>query len=51
MGKTIKDRKTYFNITAVFSMYTLITKTKGIKSDIVRLITSLQNPFIRFLVF
>jgi len=29
--KLSKDRKTYFNITAIFSMYIPIIKTKNIK--------------------
>ena len=29
--KLSKDRKTYFNATAVFSIYTLIIKTKSVK--------------------
>jgi hypothetical protein len=32
-------------------MYALIIRTKGIRSNVVYLIISLQNPLIRFLVF
>ena len=37
--KPFKDRKTYFNITAIFKAYALIIKTEGIRSYIVGLIT------------
>ena len=47
----LQDRKTYLNATTTFSIYILIIKTKGIRSNIVRLIISFQNPLIRFLVF
>jgi len=29
--KLFKDRKTHFNVTAIFNIYTLIIKTKSIK--------------------
>jgi len=49
--KLSKDRKTHLNITAIFSMYTLIIKTKGIKLNAKGLTIRLQNLFIKFLVF
>ena len=36
--KLFKDRKTYFNITTTFTMYTPIIRTKSIRSYIVSLI-------------
>ena len=47
----LQDRKAYFNITTALSIYILIIRTKGIRSNTVRLIISFQNPLIRFLVF
>ena len=49
--KLFKDRKTHFNITTTFTIYTPITKTKGIRSYIISLIIYLQDLFIGFLVF
>jgi len=37
----LKIKKTYFNITTIFKVYTLIIKTEGIKFYIVSLITGL----------
>jgi hypothetical protein len=37
----VSNRKAYLNATAAFSIYTLIIRTKGIKSYIVSLIASL----------
>ena len=48
--KLSKDRKTYFNITAIFTTHTLIIRTEGIRSYIVSLIVCLQDLFIGFLV-
>ena len=49
--KLSKDRKTHFNITATFNIYTLIAKTKNIKSYAEGLTIKLQDFFIKFLVF
>jgi hypothetical protein len=45
------DRKTHLNATAALSTHATITRTKGIRPYIVYLITGLQDPLIRFLVF
>ena len=46
-----KDRKTHFNIIVIFNTYTLIIKTKSVKSYIEGLTIKLQNLFIKLLVF
>jgi hypothetical protein len=44
-GKLPKDRKTYLNITAIFTIYTPIIRTKSIKFYTVSLIIYLQDFF------
>jgi len=39
--KLSKDRKTHFNVTAIFSIYTLIIKTKSIRLNAEGLTTKL----------
>jgi hypothetical protein len=46
----LKIKKTHLNITATFTMHTLIIRTKGVKSYIVSLIVCLQDLFIGLLV-
>jgi len=50
-GNLLRIEKTHLNATAALSTYALIIRTKGIRSNVIRLIISLQNPIIRFLVF
>ena len=50
-GNLLRIEKAYLNATAALSTHVLIIRTKGIKSNAVRLIISLQNPLIRLLVF
>ena len=47
----LQDRKAHLNATTTLSTYVLIIRTKGIRSNIVRLIISFLNPLIKFLVF
>ena len=47
----LQDRKTHLNATTALSTYITITRTKGIRPYVVYLITGLQDPLIRFLVF
>ena len=48
--KLSKNRKTYFNVTTTLRVYTLITKTKGVRPYAVGLITRLKDLLIRFLI-
>jgi len=48
--KLSKDRKTYFNATAIFSIYIFIIRTKSIKFHAEGLTARLQDLFIRLLV-
>jgi len=50
-GKLFKNKKTYFNITAIFNTYTPIIKIKGVRFYAEGLAIRLQILFIRFLVF
>ena len=45
------DRKTHLNATTALSTHATITRTKGIRPYAVYLVTGLQDPLIRFLVF
>ena len=47
----LQDRKTHLNATTALSIYATIIRTKGIRPYAVCLITGLQDPLIRFLVF
>jgi len=50
-GKLFKDRKTYFNVIAIFSIYIFIIKIKGIRLNIKGFTIKLQNLFVKLLVF
>ena len=48
--KLFKNRKTYFNTTATFRVYTPVIRTKGIRPYIVGLIIRLKDLLVRFLI-
>jgi len=47
----LKIKKTHLNVTAIFSIYTPIIKTKSVKPYTKSLAIKLQDFFIKFLVF
>ena len=50
-GNLLRIEKAYLNATTTLSTHALVIRTKGIRFNVVRLIISLQDPFIRLLVF
>src|SRR6266700_1199788 len=48
--KLSKNRKTYLNVTATLRVYTLVTRTEGVKPYIVSLVVRLKDLLVRLLI-